>query len=118
MSGILAWLPYAVAGWLLLWGLYGIVTSNNLVHLVICLVIVQSSTYVLLLAIGYKSGAVAPVFADVPPGTPAVDPVVQALMLTDIVVEATVAALLLALAVQAHERGGSLDPGQLVRLQG
>jgi multicomponent Na+:H+ antiporter subunit C len=118
MSSILAWLPYAVAGWLLLWGLYGIVKSRNLVHLIICLIILQSSTYVLLLAIGYKAGAVAPVFADMPLGTPAVDPVVQALMLTDIVVEATVAALLLALAVQVYQRAGSLDPRELVRLEG
>jgi len=111
-------LPYALAAWLLLWGLYGVVTSKNLIHLVICLAILQSSTYVLLLAIGYKAGAVAPVYADMPPGTPAVDPVVQALMLTDIVVEATVVALLLALAVQAHERGGSLDPAELASLKG
>ncbi len=53
-----------------------------------------------------------------PLGTPAVDPVVQALMLTDIVVEATVAALLLALAVQVYQRAGSLDPRELVRLEG
>jgi multicomponent Na+:H+ antiporter subunit C len=118
MSQIVAWLPYAVAAWLLLWGLYGIVTSTNLIHLIICLAILQSSTYVLLLAIGYKAGAVAPVFLDVPPGTPAVDPLVQALMLTDIVVEATIAALLLAVAVQAYERGGSLNPRDLVRLEG
>jgi multicomponent Na+:H+ antiporter subunit C len=118
VTPLLSWLPYAVAAWLLLWGLYGVVSSRNLIHLVICLAVMQSATYVLLLAIGYKAGAVAPVYADMPPGTPAVDPVVQALMLTDIVVEATVAALLLALAVQAHERGGSLDPARLARLKG
>ena len=118
MSGILGWVPYGVAAWLLLWGLYGIASSKNLIHLVICLAVLQSSTYVLLLAIGSKAGGVAPVFMDVPQGTPAVDPLVQALMLTDIVVEATVAALLLAVAVQAHERGGSLDPRDLVRLEG
>ena len=118
MTALLSFLPYAVAAWLLLCGLYGIVTSKNLVHLVICLAVMQSSTYVLLLAIGYKAGAVAPVYADMPAGTPAVDSLVQALMLTDVVVEATVAALLLALAVQAHERGGSLDPAKLARLKG
>ena len=115
---LISWLPYAVGLWLLLWGLYGVVTSKNLVHLVICLAVLQSSTYVVLLAIGYRSGAVAPIFADLPDSTPAVDPIVQALMLTDIVVEATVVALLLALAVQAHERGGSLDPAEIARLKG
>ena len=78
----------------------------------ICLSVVQSSTYVLLLAIGYRTAATAPIFADIPPGTQVVDPVVQALTLTDVVVEATVTALLLALAVQAHKRFGTLDPGR------
>src|SRR5437763_13003670 len=115
---ILAYLPYAIAAWIFLWGLYGIITSKNLVHLVICVAVLQTSTYVLLLAVGYVSGGVAPVFVDAPPGTLAVDPVVQALMLTDVVVEATVIALLLSLAVQAHKRTGSLDPDQLRPLRG
>ena len=114
----MTFLPYVVAAWLFIIGLYGVVTSKNFVHLIMCLVIVQSSTYVLLLAIGYKTGGVAPVFAGVKVGTPAVDPVVQALMLTDIVVEATVAALLLALAVQAQKRFRTLNPDKLGELRG
>jgi multicomponent Na+:H+ antiporter subunit C len=39
-------------------------------------------------------------------------------MLTDVVVEVTVTALLLALAVQAHERTGKLDPNDLGILRG
>ncbi len=73
----------------------------------------QSATYVLLLAVGYKWGAGAPIFYSHPPGTPAVDPVVQALVLTDIVIGATVTALLLALALQLHKKRGSLDPEEL-----
>ena len=114
----MAVLPYLVAAWLFLVGLYGIVTSRNLVHLVISLTVVQSATYVLLLAIGYKTGAKAPIFADQPLGTPAVDPVVQALTLVDIVVEATVTALLLGIAVQAHKRFGTIDPQELRPLRG
>jgi multicomponent Na+:H+ antiporter subunit C len=74
---------------------------------------VQSSTYVLLLAVGYRTGGAAPIFLDIPVGTKAVDPVVQALTLTDVVVGATVTALLLAIAVQAHKRFGTLDPDEL-----
>ena len=113
-----AFLPFVVAGWLFLIGLYGIITSKNLVHLILCLSVVQSSTYVLLLAIGYRTGATAPVFNDVPVGTPAVDPVVQALTLTDVVVGVTVTALLLALAVQQFKRSGTLDPDELQALRG
>jgi multicomponent Na+:H+ antiporter subunit C len=110
--------PYIVAAWLFLVGLYGVVTSRHLVHLVICLSVMQASTYVLLLAIGYRTGAKAPIYADIPPGSKIVDPVVQTLTLTDVVVEATVAALLLALAVQAHKRFGTADPDELTALRG
>jgi multicomponent Na+:H+ antiporter subunit C len=110
--------PYLVAGWLLLVGLWGVVTSRHLVHLVICLSVMQASSYVLLLAVGYRSGSKAPIFGDIPAGTQVVDPVVQALTLTDVVVEATVAALLLALAVQAQKRFGTVDPDELGALRG
>jgi multicomponent Na+:H+ antiporter subunit C len=113
-----SFLPYAVAVWLLLVGLYGIVSSRNLVHLILCLGVVQASTYVLLLAIGYRTGGAAPIFADIPVGTPTVDPVVQALTLTDVVVEATVSALLLALALQAEKRFGTVDPEDIRAMWG
>jgi len=114
----MAFLPYAVAAWLVAIGLYGIVTSRNLIHLVVCMSVVQSATYLILLGIGYRTGGKAPIFADIPVGTKAVDPVVQALTLVDVVVQATVSALLLALAVQAHKRFGSVDPDDLHPLAG
>jgi multicomponent Na+:H+ antiporter subunit C len=110
--------PFIVAVWLLLAGLYGVITSRHLVHLVLCLSVMQASTYVLLLAVGYRTGGRAPIFADQPLGTPVVDPVVQALTLTDVVVEATVSAVLLALAVRAHKRFGTADPDRLGELRG
>jgi len=111
-------LPYAVSGWLFMIGLYGIVTSRNFIHLVMCLAVLQSSTYVLLLSVGYRLGGGPPVFASVPVGTPAVDPLVQALVLTDIVVEATVVALLLSLAIRIHKNTGSVEPDKIVELRG
>jgi multicomponent Na+:H+ antiporter subunit C len=108
-----SFLPYLVAVWVLLVGLYGVVTSRNLIHLIVCLSIAQSSTYLLLLGIGYRKDFVAPVFIDIPRDTNAVDPVVQALTLTDIVVGGTVTALLLALAVQINKRMETLDPDEL-----
>jgi multicomponent Na+:H+ antiporter subunit C len=111
-------LAYLVAVWLFLVGIWGVVSSRHLVHLVMCLAVTQSSTYVLLLGIGYRNGGKAPIFGDIPQSTPVVDPVVQALTLTDVVVSATVSALLLALAVQAHKRFGSVDPDELNALRG
>jgi multicomponent Na+:H+ antiporter subunit C len=111
-------LAYVVAVWLLLIGLYGVITSRHLVHLIVCLGVMQASTYVLLLAIGYRVPGTAPIFSDIPSKAPVVDPVVQALTLTDVVVEATVTAVLLALAIQAYKRFGSADPDRLGELSG
>ena len=109
----MSFLPYAVAAFLFLAGLYGIVSSRNLIRAILSLSVVQSSTYLVLLGVGYSKGGQAPIFADIPATSKAVDPVVQVLVLTDVVIEATVTALLLALAVQAHKRFGSLDPQDL-----
>lgn len=114
----MSWLPYAVAAWLLLVGVYGAVRSRSYLHLIICLMVAQSSTYALLLAVGYVDGGKAPIFGDVGPNAKVVDPVVQALTLTDVVVEAVITALLLTLAVQAHKRFGSLHPGRVRELRG
>ena len=109
----MSFLPYLVAVWICLVGLYGVVTSRNLMHSIICLSVVQSSTYVLLLAVGYRRDSAAPIFIDIPRDTPAVDPVVQALALTDVVVGGAVTALLLAIAVQIEKHLHTLDPDEL-----
>jgi multicomponent Na+:H+ antiporter subunit C len=113
-----AYLPFVVPAWIFVVGVYGIATSRHLVHLIVCLSVAQSSTYVLLLEVGYRTGATAPVYSDVLPGTRATDPVVQALALTDIVVGATVTALLLALTVQIAKRHGTVNPDELRELRG
>ncbi|MFF2523293.1 sodium:proton antiporter [Streptomyces liangshanensis] len=111
--------PYLVAAWIFLVGCYGLATSRNLLHAVGCLAVCQSSTYVLLLAVGFRDGGTAPVFSDLTPGSrPVVDPVVQALALTDVVVGATLTALLLALVIQVSKRHGTVDPDELSELRG
>ena len=114
----MSYLPYALAVWIFAVGLYGVVRIRNLIHLVVCLTVAQSSTYVLLLSIGYVNRGTAPIFADVPKGTRAVDPVVQALTLTDVVVSVVVLALVLALAMQAHRDAGTADPDRLHAIRG
>ena len=110
---------YGVAGALVVLGVIGIVRSRHLVHAVICLSVAQSGTYVLLIAIGFQRGVPAPVFGSTSAPTKQVtDPVVQAMTLTDIVVSATVTALLLALAVQVDKTHGTVDPDELTALEG
>jgi multicomponent Na+:H+ antiporter subunit C len=113
-----SFLPYATAAWICCIGLYGIVSSRNLVHLALCLTVTQSSTYVLLLAVGYVKGGGPPIFKGVKLGTTAVDPVVQSLVLTDVVVSVTVIALVLALALDIHEQTGTADPDEIAEMSG
>jgi multicomponent Na+:H+ antiporter subunit C len=70
-----------------------------------------------LVGIGYRSAGKAPIVGDIPPVDKLVDPTVQVLVLTDVVIEATITALLLALVVQAHKRFGSVDPARLRALR-
>ena len=115
----MSYYAYFVAGAILLIGAVGIARSRNLVQAVVCLSISQAGTYVLLLSIGYRWHAAAPVFgATIKPTTDVVDPVVQALCLTDIVVSAMVTALLLALSLQIAKQHGTTDPDELSALRG
>jgi multicomponent Na+:H+ antiporter subunit C len=113
-----SYLPYAVAAWICLVGIAGVATSKNLIHLAICLTVTQSSSYVLLLAVGYVKHGKAPIFKGIKLGTTAVDPVVQALTLTDIVVSVAVVALILSLALDAHRLSGTVDPDGLADVSG
>jgi multicomponent Na+:H+ antiporter subunit C len=112
------YLPYLLAVWIFLVGIFGIITSRNFIHLVVCLSVTQSSTYVLLLAVGYVKGGTAPIFKDVKQGVKTVDPVVQALTLTDIVVSVTIAALLLSLAILGKRHARTMDPEKLRPMRG
>ncbi|MGH2871100.1 MAG: NADH-quinone oxidoreductase subunit K [Solirubrobacteraceae bacterium] len=113
----MSFLTFGIAAWLFVIGLWGVVNSSHLVRTVLCLTVVQSATYLILLGIGYVRGAKAPVVVGISPHAKLVDPVMQVLVLTDVVIEATVAALLLALVVQAHRRFGSVDPEKLRALR-
>jgi multicomponent Na+:H+ antiporter subunit C len=111
--------PYLVAGWLLLVGLHGVVTSRHLVHLVLSLSVAHSAVWVLLLAVGLEGGDSPPILDESLAGEPPIaDPVTQALSVTDIVVGAAVTSLLLAFTVQIRKRVGTVDPAQLRDLRG
>ncbi len=53
-------LAYGVVIWLFLIGIYGVVTSRNLIAMVVCLSVSQSATDVLILEVGYTHGGSAP----------------------------------------------------------
>ena len=106
---MIAWFPFVTVGWIAVVALYGIVTSRNLVNMTACLTVLQSATYLLFASIGYVRNAAPPILYDQPPPERTVDPLVQALCLTDIVVGAGVTAMLLALVLQIHQKTGTIS---------
>jgi multicomponent Na+:H+ antiporter subunit C len=112
-------IPYLAAILVFVLGTWGVARSRDLIHAVVCLSVAQSGTYLWLLSVGYQRHAHPPVFGSPAKVTrPVVDPFVQAMTLTDIVVSACVTALLLAIAVQISKHHGTVDPDELRSLTG
>ncbi|MFC4242934.1 sodium:proton antiporter [Gryllotalpicola reticulitermitis] len=110
---------YFVAGAVFLLGAIGAARSQDLIHAVVCLSVAQSGTYVFLISVGFQYGALAPIFGSgLGRRIPVVDPVVQALTLTDVVVSAAVTSMLLALVVQIAKRRRTTAPDELSGLEG
>jgi len=111
-----------VAGVLLfLIGLFGLIRQRNLVRMILNLGLMESATYLFLVAVGYRAEGTAPIFyeANIIPGeTVAVDPIVQALTLTSIVIGVVTMALALALVIQLARHYRTLDAGQIRELRG
>ena len=103
--------PYLAAAAIFVLGIYGAIVARHVVQQILCVSVAQSGTYVLLLALGFRFGAGPPVFNTAPPSRVlGVDPLVQALALTDVVVSAATTALLLAIVMQIAKRGGTTRP--------
>jgi multicomponent Na+:H+ antiporter subunit C len=99
-------------------GLYGIVTSRDLIQITVCVSVCQSATYILLLAIGYREHATAPVNG----GKPSRRKIAQHLdaprKMTDMGGADAVSSLLLALALRVYDASHSLDPSHIVGQRG
>lgn len=112
---------YIGAVLLFLIGLYGVLTQRNLVRILLNLGVMESATYLFLILVGYRAGATAPIFyepAVVPGQTPVVDPIVQALALTSIVIGVVTLAMALSLIIQLARHYRTLDTRRIRSLRG
>lgn len=89
-----------------IFGLYGVVSSNNLVKTIIFINIIQSSVILMFILLSKKPGSGIPIknigFS------PYVDPLPQALMITTIVIGASITAVTLMLSIKIFHYYGSL----------
>ena len=112
---------YIAAILLFLIGLYGLVRARNVVRMILNLGLMESATYLLLIVLGYRAGGTAPIFYEAPDmvgAITAVDPIVQALALTSIVIGVVTLAMALALVIQLARHYRTLDARRMRELRG
>jgi len=111
---------YLVSFFLIVLGLYTIVTKYNLVKTVIGMCVMDYGVNLLIISVGYNPGGTAPIFTagELTAASYFVDPIPQALTLTSIVIGACVTAMSLALVIRLEEAYGTLDTREIRRLRG
>ena len=108
--------PFFCAGLLVIIGLVVIVTKKDLIKMVMGLALVEAGVNLLLVATGYISGGVAPIFTNAP-STDMVMPTVQAMTLTNIVIGIATTALLLSFVMVISKKYGTRDVTEMRRLK-
>jgi multicomponent Na+:H+ antiporter subunit C len=113
---------YPLALVLIAVGLYGVLAKRNLVRILLGLGILDGGVQLFLVLLGYRAPGRPPILL---PGVDpagfaagAVDPLVQALVLTAIVIDLGIVALLVALIIRLYEKYGTFDVGEIRRLRG
>jgi len=110
MQDFINFLVYGTSIFLIVAGLYAVLTKKYLTKIVIGLTIMSSGINLLLIAIGYVYKGTAPIFspAVVDKDVVMVDPVPQALVLTAIVIGFGVTAVALALVIRLYRHHNTL----------
>ncbi len=109
---------------LFLIGLYGMIVHRNMMRILLSLGLMESAAVLMLIVQGFRLQATAPILAagegeEIVPGiTQVVDPIVQALTLTSIVIGVATLGMALAMIILLVRHYGTLDVRRLRELRG
>jgi multicomponent Na+:H+ antiporter subunit C len=109
---------YVMCFALFLVGLYGMITKRDLIKIILSSGIMGYAANLMLVLFGYRRGATYPILERGVEARTMVDPLPQALVLTSIVIELGVTALLAALAVRLYQKYKTYDIAGIRRLRG
>jgi len=117
MTEALVNVPFFAVAALVCVSIYIVMTQRNLIKIVMGVTIFQSAVNLFLVALGYRTGGVAPAYT-----SEAVElmvlPVPQALTLTSIVIGVSTTALMLSLIVHIYRHTGETDSEKSRRVKG
>lgn len=111
-------LIYILCFALLLVGIYGVLTKRDLIKIILSLGIMGYAVNLMFILFAYKSGASYAILVRGEATTTMVDPLPQALILTSIVIELGITAMLVALAIRLFEKYKTFDITKIRRLSG
>ena len=115
MNELLSSLPYGLSFLLVLLGIYCVISYRDLIKVICGFSIAGYGVNVLFVQIGFVRGGGPPV----PPlQSSVVDPLLQAFVLTAIVIEFGLMMFMLSLAIGIYRKTGDTDLGLLGRLKG
>jgi multicomponent Na+:H+ antiporter subunit C len=98
-------------------GIYAILTKRNIIKIAIGFCLIEYAVNLLFALIGYKKGALAPIYTEINQQRNFVDPIPQALVLTAIVIGLGTTALLLSVAMRLYEKYKTFDVKEIKRLK-
>ncbi|MFW5890882.1 MAG: sodium:proton antiporter [bacterium] len=101
---------------IILIGLYGMVTSENIIKSIICFSIIETALILLFLNLGNVGQGDIPIIIEGIPNM--VDPLPQALMITTIVIGASTTALAFMISIKIFHYYGTLEWNELLEREG
>ena len=111
-------LPYIAVAFFIAFGIYTLMFKKNLIKIAIGVCLIENGVNLFLITLGYRKGAVAPIYTMAPSGQNMVLPTPQALTLTSIVIGIATTALILSVAMMIYKHYGTLDTDEVRRLRG
>ena len=104
---------YMASAFLIAIGLYTLLVKKNLIKMIIGISLMDSGVNLLLISLGYIQGGTAPILLNGVQPKDVVDPLPQALVLTNIVIGVSVTALALSVIIRVYKHYRTLNSDEV-----
>lgn len=117
LRSIIEHINYVASAILFVIGLYTVLTHSNILKKVIGINIIETSTFLFFVSIGYVTGGRAPIIEEGFANPVYINPLPSGLILTGIVVAVSLTAYSLSLIIRLYEAYGTLDMDEIMKLR-
>lgn len=109
-------IAYIIAIGLVILGTFTLLFKDNLIKKIIGLVVLSNGIHLFVISLGYRAGGIPPILESIDVNrisAMGVDPLMQALILTSIVISLSIISVALALVIQVFRKTGSIKSKDL-----